>query len=70
MSEDDKWRWRKTQQFEGAKGPVNCCCFSSGNGRYLISGGQDRAIRLYNCETTSLVQTYTSHGYEVLGLAV
>lgn len=50
--------------------PVHALTFSSGTGQYLLTGSQDRQIRLYNPSTSRLIQTYAAHGYEVLDLAV
>jgi mitogen-activated protein kinase organizer 1 len=61
-------QWQTTQTLEGHKGPVNCVAFSRGQGRHLISGGQDRTIRLYNHAKGVQVQEYAGHGYEVLCL--
>ncbi|KAF3165296.1 hypothetical protein TWF788_000817 [Orbilia oligospora] len=51
-------------------GPVHCVTYSSGAGQYILTGGQDRKIHLFNSSTTSHIQTYDSHGYEILSLAV
>ncbi|KAI6847264.1 WD40 repeat-like protein [Hortaea werneckii] len=50
--------------------PVHALTFSAGTGQYLLTGSQDRQIRLFNPSTTKLIQTYSAHGYEVLDLAV
>lgn len=41
----------------------------AGQGKYLLSGGADRQIRLSNLQTGAGVALYQGHGYEVLGLA-
>ncbi|RVD81806.1 uncharacterized protein DFL_009653 [Arthrobotrys flagrans] len=51
-------------------GPVHCVTYSSGAGQYILTGGQDRKIHLFNSSTTSHIQTYDAHGYEILSLAV
>ncbi|KAK5694915.1 hypothetical protein LTR97_009510 [Elasticomyces elasticus] len=51
-------------------GPVHALAFSAGSGQYLLTGSQDRSIRLFNPANSKLVQTYSAHGYEVLDLAV
>ena len=61
--------WRLEQTLKDHKGPVHCAVFSSGTGGYLITGAQDRAVRLWNPKTGTLVKTYQGHGYEVLGVA-
>lgn len=62
-------QWSLTQTLADHKGPVHCAVFSSGSGGYLITGAQDRAVRLWNPKTGTLVKTYAGHGYEVLGVA-
>jgi mitogen-activated protein kinase organizer 1 len=49
---------------------VHALTFSSGTGQYLLTGSQDRQIRLFNPATGKLIQTYSAHGYEVLDIAV
>lgn len=51
------------------KGAAHVATYNAG-GTYILSGGQDRAIKLVNSTTGSLVNTYSGHGYEVLGIAV
>ncbi|KAI7162629.1 WD40 repeat-like protein [Hortaea werneckii] len=53
-----------------ASSPVHALTFSAGTGQYLLTGSQDRHIRLFNPTTSKLIQTYSAHGYEVLDLAV
>lgn len=50
--------------------PVHALTFSAGTGQYILTGSQDRTIRLYNPTTNRLIQSYNAHGYEVLDLAV
>lgn len=50
--------------------PVHALTFSAGTGQYILTGSQDRTIRLYNPTTRHLIQSYNAHGYEVLDLAV
>lgn len=51
-------------------GPVHAVTFSAGTGQYILTGSQDRNIRLFNPSTSRLIQTYSAHGYEVLDLSV
>lgn len=51
------------------KGPAHVATYNAG-GSYILSGGQDRTIKLVNAATGALVNTYSGHGYEVLGIAV
>lgn len=61
--------WTNTQTLCDTKGPVHCAVFSAGSGAYLITGAQDRVVRLWNPRTGTLVKSYQGHGYEVLGVA-
>jgi len=62
----------------GHTGPVHAVTFSAGSGQYVLTGCQDRKIRLFNPTPSSassdgqgkLIQSYSAHGYEVLDLAV
>ena len=54
----------------GHGGPVHAVTFSAGSGQYVLTGCQDRNVRLFNPATERLIQTYSAHGYEVLDLAV
>ncbi|KAF2160716.1 hypothetical protein M409DRAFT_70250 [Zasmidium cellare ATCC 36951] len=51
-------------------GPVHAVTFSAGTGQYILTGCQDRSVRLFNPSTSRLIQTYSAHGYEVLDLSV
>ncbi|KAK3679724.1 hypothetical protein LTR78_000100 [Recurvomyces mirabilis] len=50
--------------------PVHALTFSAGTGQYLLTGSQDRQIRLFNPLTGKLIQKFSAHGYGVLDLAV
>ena len=50
------------------KGAVHTALIA-GQGKYVLTGGADRQIRLSNLATGSGVATYQGHGYEVLGIA-
>ncbi|KAK5111354.1 hypothetical protein LTR62_005194 [Meristemomyces frigidus] len=54
----------------GHNGPVHALAFSSGSGQYLLTGSQDRHIRLFNPASGKLIQKFSAHGYEVLDLDV
>jgi mitogen-activated protein kinase organizer 1 len=54
----------------GHNGPVHAVAFSAGSGKYILTGSQDRNVRLFNPSTNHLIQTYKAHGYEVLDIAV
>ncbi|KAF8757291.1 MFS general substrate transporter [Rhizoctonia solani] len=38
--------------------------------KYVLTGGQDRTIRLWNPESGSEIKKYEGHGYEVLSISV
>ncbi|TIA91578.1 hypothetical protein E3P99_00971 [Wallemia hederae] len=57
-------------QLLGHSGPVNVVKFNNQAGRYCLSGGRDRTIRLWNPHSGTQVSAYNGHGYEVLGLAI
>lgn len=56
-------------EWEHAKGPCHIATYNVGSS-YILSGGQDRLIRLVNADSGTLVNTYAGHAYEVLGIAV
>lgn len=51
-------------------GPVHAVTFSAGTGQYVLTGCQDRKIRLFNPLNGRLIQTFSAHGYEVLDIEV
>jgi mitogen-activated protein kinase organizer 1 len=55
---------------EGHKGPVNVARYSKGTAKYILTGGQDRSVRLWNANLGSEIKTFTAHGYEILSVAV
>lgn len=59
-----------TARLSGHGGPVHALTFSAGTGQYILTGSQDRSVRLFNPSTSKLIQTYSAHGYEVLDLSV
>ena len=56
--------------FDGHKGAVHVARFSKGDAKYVLSGAQDRTIKLWNHETGAEIKTYKGHGYEVLSISV
>ncbi|KAI8326353.1 WD40 repeat-like protein [Martensiomyces pterosporus] len=60
---------RKQQRLSYHVGSVNAAIFDA-SGSYVITGGQDKMIRLCNAKTGSLVQTYKGHGWHVQGVAI
>ncbi|KAF4567509.1 hypothetical protein EYR40_006512 [Pleurotus pulmonarius] len=52
------------------KGPVNVARYSKGSAKYIMTGGQDRSVRLWNATSGTEVKAFTAHGYEVLSLSI
>ncbi|KAG0351308.1 hypothetical protein BG005_009225 [Podila minutissima] len=48
---------------------INICCYNT-TGEYILTGGVDRTVRLWNPETRFCIKSYEAHGWEVLDLAV
>ena len=54
----------------GHEGAVLCLRFNE-TGTYLVSGGKDRSVRLWNPRRGTLIKTYQgAHAHEVRGVAV
>ncbi|EJT98009.1 nuclear mRNA splicing protein [Dacryopinax primogenitus] len=56
--------------FDAHSGPVHVVRYAKGAAKYILSGGQDRTIRLFNPEQGTEIKTYKGHGYEVLSLTI
>ena len=54
----------------GHRGAVNVARYSKGSAKYVLTGGQDRAVRLWNANLGTEVKTFAAHGYEVLSITV
>ena len=52
------------------KGPVHVVRYAKGSAKYILSGGQDRTIRLWNPALGTEIKSYAGHGYEVLSITV
>ena len=52
------------------KGPVNVARYAKGSAKYILTGGQDRSIRLWNASLGSEIKVFAAHGYEVLSISV
>ncbi|KAK4228792.1 putative mitogen-activated protein kinase organizer 1 [Podospora fimiseda] len=74
---------RPVAQLVGSNGPIHALTYSSPPSTYILTGSSDRSIRLYNPSSYTpspspssplpqgkLIQTYTSHAYEVLSLSI
>ncbi|KAF5393221.1 hypothetical protein D9757_000702 [Collybiopsis confluens] len=54
----------------GHKGPVNVARYAKGSAKYIITGGQDRSVRLWNASLGTEIKAFNAHGYEVLSISV
>ncbi|RDB24847.1 WD repeat domain-containing protein 83 [Hypsizygus marmoreus] len=52
------------------KGPVNVARYAKGTAKYILTGGQDRTIRLWNASLGTEIKVFAAHGYEVLSISV
>ena len=52
------------------KGPIHVARYSKGTATYVLTGGADRTIRLWNANLGTEIKTFTAHGYEVLSVCV
>ena len=52
------------------KGPVHVARYAKGTAKYVLTGGQDRTVRLWNPDQGTEIKSYSAHGYEVLSLTV
>ncbi|KAK9449245.1 WD40-repeat-containing domain protein [Limtongia smithiae] len=50
-------------------GPVHVVRYNT-TGQYILSGGQDKRILLWNSSSLKLVKSYVAHGYEILDISV
>jgi mitogen-activated protein kinase organizer 1 len=52
------------------KGSVHVARYAKGSAKYVLTGGQDRTVRLWNPNTGAEIKVYAAHGYEVLSITV
>ncbi|CCM03336.1 uncharacterized protein FIBRA_05465 [Fibroporia radiculosa] len=52
------------------KGPVHVVRYAKGTAKYVLTGGQDRTVRLWNPDLGTEIKTFAAHGYEVLSVSV
>jgi WD40 repeat protein len=52
------------------RGPVHVATYSKGTAKYILSGGQDRSVRLWNASSGAEIKAFSGHGYEVLSISV
>ncbi|KAF9526595.1 nuclear mRNA splicing protein [Crepidotus variabilis] len=55
---------------ENHKGPVNVARYSKGTSKYILTGGQDRTVKLWNANLGTEIKTFAAHGYEVLSVTI
>jgi mitogen-activated protein kinase organizer 1 len=55
---------------ENHKGTVHVVRYSKGSAKYVLTGGQDRTVRLWNPNLGTEIKAYSAHGYEVLSISV
>ena len=58
------------KSLKGHTGPVHIVRYAKGSAKYVLSGGQDRTVRLFNPDSGNQIQVFNAHGYEVLGISV
>lgn len=51
-------------------GPVHVARYAKGAAKYVLTGGQDRTVRLWNPHLGTEIKVYKAHGYEVLSITV
>ncbi|KAI0344825.1 nuclear mRNA splicing protein [Trametopsis cervina] len=52
------------------KGAVHVARYAKGSAKYVLTGGQDRTVRLWNPSSGVEIKNYAAHGYEVLSISV
>ncbi|KAN0090994.1 WD40-repeat-containing domain protein [Tylopilus felleus] len=52
------------------RGPVHVVRYAKGSAKYILSGGQDRTVRLWNLDSGIEIKSFEAHGYEVLSISV
>ena len=52
------------------RGPVHVVRYAKGTAKYILSGGQDRTVRLWNPDSGAEIKSFEAHGYEVLSISV
>lgn len=62
-------RFRQATALEGHRGAVWNCTFSP-NGKYCMSCGHDRTVRLWNPHSGQEIASFAGHSYEVLDVSI
>ncbi|KAI8905273.1 WD40-repeat-containing domain protein [Powellomyces hirtus] len=60
---------KEVHKFDAHAGPVHAVKYSQ-DGKYVLTAGSDRRVRLWNPETGLAIKSYEAHGKAVLALAV
>jgi len=58
------------QTLTNHKGGVHVARYAKGSSKYILTGGQDRSVRLWNPSLGTEIKVYSGHGYEVLSITV
>lgn len=58
------------QTLSNHRGPVHVVRYAKGSAKYVLSGGQDRTVRLWNPDLGTEIKKFEAHGYEVLSISV
>ena len=58
--------YREVKRLRGHVGEINACPFSKDN-KYVISGGEDRIVRIWNLETGECIDVWRVHKSSVIG---
>ncbi|KDR75761.1 hypothetical protein GALMADRAFT_248439 [Galerina marginata CBS 339.88] len=51
-------------------GTVNVARYSKGSAKYILTGGQDRTVRLWNASSGAEIKSFAAHGYEILSITI
>ncbi|KAG0054645.1 hypothetical protein BGZ83_010773 [Gryganskiella cystojenkinii] len=54
---------------EATGSAINACRYNT-TGEYILTGGKDRTVRLWNPEKRYCIKSYEAHGWEIFDLAV
>jgi len=63
------WRRQTDAQLPGSRRPVTCLTFTP-DGKRIISGGEDKTVKIWNADDGSLENSIDAHDKAVLCLAL
>ncbi|ODQ64049.1 WD40 repeat-like protein [Nadsonia fulvescens var. elongata DSM 6958] len=69
MFDYTEWPSKRISDFKAHEGPINALRYNS-TGQYLLTGGNDRIVKLWNSSTQTNIMCYKFHAYEILDLAI